>query len=338
MAKTASKSKSKTSSKTAKAKHNAENVAPANRARTSRQPFAPIDTNVAAAPMLDAAAYAALEDRIAALSAQVAERDAQLIRLNNTQAANPATSASIPRPLQRPYGNLQNAMGLSTNDKMYNSCRAAVRETVKQKYDAFKDDWRHQDVEFIQSVRTLAEHRQPYLRMYTALWATFEIMKTVLKNGRQYKRLLEKVDDVAEGKVKRARGGVRSKGASGTSGTGDGDEGQERDSGDGNGTKSSDVADATSSDTDDSASGSSSDDSDSNADSASESSSEDSSDEDDDEEEEEAGGSGNANEDREEAGGSGNDSADDEDGWDGKRKRKAADKAAAKGAKRAKRA
>ncbi|KAF9037958.1 hypothetical protein BJ165DRAFT_1553676 [Panaeolus papilionaceus] len=141
----------------------------------------------------DAATLEALREQVAALQSQVSERDAQINRLQNLQAASaPQADANlIPTPATRPYGPLQDAMRLNNDKDLYNDCQAVVRDTLKQQYEAYKAGWRQQEPTFLHEVRTLAEQRMPYLKRYKAGWATYEIMKSIIKNGRQYRNLQE---------------------------------------------------------------------------------------------------------------------------------------------------
>ncbi|KAF8805282.1 hypothetical protein BYT27DRAFT_7213219 [Phlegmacium glaucopus] len=123
---------------------------------------------------------------ITALLVRVAAQEAEIDRLKKSQAMAKGTTL---KEIARPHGtitNLQRAMGLENDRSNYMNCQATVSDVVAYAGIQLDIDWRHQDPISLSKIASVARSRNSQLCCYKGNWATLEIMKTIIKNKRNY--------------------------------------------------------------------------------------------------------------------------------------------------------
>ncbi|EKM75135.1 hypothetical protein AGABI1DRAFT_95088 [Agaricus bisporus var. burnettii JB137-S8] len=132
------------------------------------------------------------DDELATLKATISRLTAEIDKAKKTEAAKPKTEATvlIPRPIGR--FNLQTAMGLRGNGKLYSACRAAVNRAVIELRLPISVDWRKQDRWLLLSIIDLAHEGQEQLKKYEKGWATEEIVASICRNKRNYRSKVER--------------------------------------------------------------------------------------------------------------------------------------------------
>ncbi|PPR04231.1 hypothetical protein CVT24_013313 [Panaeolus cyanescens] len=191
--------KAKTKGKTSKTPETAKAAAPV---AAPAQPLQARNMNVGPAPNIKQ-------------SKEYLELLAELDSFKKTLAAAPAAPADplIPAPPNQDYGNLQAAMGLANNRKLYVSLRESVRDELKKRAIYDKQQYAALSVAQISDFITVLKHNRPEFKRYVNGWPITEIARTALKNRRGYgsqiergvvknpKRLHEKLARSAENEV-----------------------------------------------------------------------------------------------------------------------------------------
>ncbi|KAG8972425.1 hypothetical protein FRC05_010018, partial [Tulasnella sp. 425] len=138
---------------------------------------------------------AVLEKENEALKAELAARDAEVLRLQhlNTQAQQDARGGT--RLIPRPPGergkngwNLQEHMGLTSDPKTYHNIRRCVRYAI---YKTQLDIWlriNRQDEKSLFACYTLVKQRFPKMAQFEGNWATREFVKGICQNARKHCR------------------------------------------------------------------------------------------------------------------------------------------------------
>ncbi|PPR00731.1 hypothetical protein CVT24_000955 [Panaeolus cyanescens] len=135
------------------------------------------------------------------------QQNAEIERLRQANMANPQPAdlreGTIPAPNTNDFGNLQDAMGLHANRRLYYHMRSVVRGCIGYVPDQHLVHWLRQDPRFVANVIAIAGERCSELKRYQGGWATKQILKSFNKNKRGYGRILAKDPDGAARKAKK---------------------------------------------------------------------------------------------------------------------------------------
>ncbi|EKM73904.1 hypothetical protein AGABI1DRAFT_133894 [Agaricus bisporus var. burnettii JB137-S8] len=139
------------------------------------------------------------EDELSVLREQVrqliAERDKQ--KADAAHQSGPASDAQFDKPDTE--AGLLAKMKLTDNKYLYNQIRSIATSLCEQGSIDCMIDWRRQPHDRLSKVASqkLAK-RVPYLQKFTHNWAAYDILKTVLRNKRGYKRKMEKKHGIVD--------------------------------------------------------------------------------------------------------------------------------------------